>query len=56
MNNVILYARTSTKKQNIKEQLQSLINTKKITAKNILEELYKNQIGIDTLKQLNIYK
>lgn len=33
-----------------------LINTKKITAKNILEELYKNQIGIDTLKQLNIYK
>jgi DNA invertase Pin-like site-specific DNA recombinase len=37
MNNVILYARTSTKKQNIKEQLQSLINTANQNNYNVIK-------------------
>ena len=52
MNNVILYARTSTKKQNIKEQLQSLINTTNQNNYNVIK-FFKDEgkSGLDINRQ-----
>ena len=52
MNNVILYARTSTKKQNIKEQLQSLINTANQNNYNVIK-FFKDEgkSGLDINRQ-----